>query len=262
VWSTPFRSSFGQGLALPVSSQARGAFLEAGYDVLRLLAPKELQSLTAFVRGEYVDTQADVPAGFEAKLAFHRYSALAGLVYRPIPQIALAGSFAWALLAGWALLAFGILAIIVLTLVLMWGPERWHAFIASTEGIGPIRPVPSPRRRYPSRRRKATSPRAGRATPRRARGAARSRLAGRPDRLHPPARLRHERRAVQEARLGHVARKPLTAARRDVPHPPRREGARERRSRFVEGGGSLVRTMSDPRGSKAGCLVHPVRLET
>jgi hypothetical protein len=45
----------------------------------------------------------------------------------------LAGSFAWALLAGWALLASGIAAIIVLTLVSMWGPERWHALIASTE---------------------------------------------------------------------------------------------------------------------------------
>jgi hypothetical protein len=45
----------------------------------------------------------------------------------------LAGSFAWALLAGWGLLAFGIAAIIVLSLVSMWGPERWHALIASTE---------------------------------------------------------------------------------------------------------------------------------
>jgi hypothetical protein len=79
--------------AVPVSSQARGAYLEVGYDVLRQLAPKERQSLTAFVRGEYVDTQADVPAGFEAKLEFRRYSAVAGLVYRPIPQIALKADY-------------------------------------------------------------------------------------------------------------------------------------------------------------------------
>jgi hypothetical protein len=45
----------------------------------------------------------------------------------------LAGAFAWALLAGWALLASGIAAIIVLSLVSMWGPEPWHDFIASTE---------------------------------------------------------------------------------------------------------------------------------
>jgi hypothetical protein len=82
-----------QQAAVPVSSQARGAYLEVGYDVLRLLAPKERQSLTAFVRGEYVDTQADVPAGFEAKLEFRRYSAVAGLVYRPIQQIALKADY-------------------------------------------------------------------------------------------------------------------------------------------------------------------------
>ena len=45
----------------------------------------------------------------------------------------LAAAFAWALLAGWALLAFGIAAIIVLSLVSMWGPQRWHDFIAAPE---------------------------------------------------------------------------------------------------------------------------------
>jgi hypothetical protein len=82
-----------QQAAVPVSSQSRGAYLEVGYDVLRLLAPQERQTLTAFVRGEYVDTQADVPAGFDAKLEFRRYSAVAGLVYRPIPQIALKADY-------------------------------------------------------------------------------------------------------------------------------------------------------------------------
>ena len=82
-----------QKAALPVSSQARGAYLEVAYDLLRLLAPRESQSLTAFVRGEYVDTQADVPAGFDATLEFRRYSAVAGVVYRPIPQIALKADY-------------------------------------------------------------------------------------------------------------------------------------------------------------------------
>src|SRR3954465_10024208 len=45
----------------------------------------------------------------------------------------LAASFAWMLLAGWALLASGIAAIVVLSLVSMWGPDRWHDLIASTE---------------------------------------------------------------------------------------------------------------------------------
>ena len=36
-----------------------------------------------------------------------------------------AGAFAWALLAGWALLVGGMLSMIVVSLVYMWGPERW-----------------------------------------------------------------------------------------------------------------------------------------
>jgi hypothetical protein len=79
--------------AAPVSSRAWGGYLEVGYDLLRLLAPGESQSLTAFVRGEYVDTQADVPSGVDPRLEFRRYSAVAGLVYRPIPQIALKADY-------------------------------------------------------------------------------------------------------------------------------------------------------------------------
>ncbi|MFL5411871.1 MAG: hypothetical protein ACJ79D_10885 [Myxococcales bacterium] len=79
--------------ALPISSSAWGGYLEVGYDLLRLLAPSERQSLTAFTRAEYVDTQADVPAGFDARLEFRRYSAVAGLVYRPIPQVALKADY-------------------------------------------------------------------------------------------------------------------------------------------------------------------------
>jgi hypothetical protein len=79
--------------ALPISSKALGGYLEVGYDLLHLLAPGERQSLTAFTRAEYVDTQADVPAGFDARLEFRRYSGVAGLVYRPIPQVALKADY-------------------------------------------------------------------------------------------------------------------------------------------------------------------------
>jgi len=79
--------------AVPVSSQARGAYLEVGYDLLRLLAPKERQTLTAFARAEFVDTQADVPPGSTPRREFRRYSGVAGLVYRPIPQIALKADY-------------------------------------------------------------------------------------------------------------------------------------------------------------------------
>jgi hypothetical protein len=71
----------------PVSSQARGAYAEVGYDLLRLSPRPSEQSLTAFGRFDYTDTQADVPAGFLARPEFRRYTATLGVVWRPIPQI-------------------------------------------------------------------------------------------------------------------------------------------------------------------------------
>ncbi len=73
----------------PVASQSRGGYVEAGYDVLRFLAPGSEQSVTLFGRFDYADTQASVPAGFLANPAFRRTIYTAGLTYRPIVQIAL-----------------------------------------------------------------------------------------------------------------------------------------------------------------------------
>src|SRR3954462_5132762 len=58
--------------AIAVASQLRGGYLEAGYDVLRLLAPGTAQDLTLFFRYDYANTQAAVPAGFVANPAFIR----------------------------------------------------------------------------------------------------------------------------------------------------------------------------------------------
>ena len=77
----------------PISSQSRGAYAEVAYDLLRLVAPSTAQTLTAFARFDYADTQAAVPAGLQPRLEFRRYSEVAGLVYRPIPQIALKADF-------------------------------------------------------------------------------------------------------------------------------------------------------------------------
>jgi hypothetical protein len=77
----------------PVSSKSRGAYAEVGYDLLRFLAPSSEQSLTAFTRFDYADTQASVPAGLTPRLEFRRFSQMVGLVYRPIPQIALKADF-------------------------------------------------------------------------------------------------------------------------------------------------------------------------
>lgn len=79
--------------AAPVASQSRGAYVEVAYDLLAALAPRSGQGLTAFVRFDYADTQADVPAGFAAREEFRRYSEVVGLVYRPIPQIALKADY-------------------------------------------------------------------------------------------------------------------------------------------------------------------------
>jgi hypothetical protein len=78
-----------QRAAVPVASQAQGAYLEAGYDLLHLLARPSGQELTAFGRFDYVDTQASVPAGFVARPELRRYTVTLGLTYKPIPFIAL-----------------------------------------------------------------------------------------------------------------------------------------------------------------------------
>jgi hypothetical protein len=78
-----------QMAAVPVSSQARGGYLEAGYDLLRLLAPGTVQTVTLFGRYDYIDTQASVPAGFAARPELRMQTLTPGLTYRPIPQIAL-----------------------------------------------------------------------------------------------------------------------------------------------------------------------------
>lgn len=82
-----------QVAAGPISSQSRGAYLEAAYDVLRLASPGAEQSLTAFGRFDYADTQARVPSEFSARLEFRRYSGVFGLVWRPIPQIAIKADY-------------------------------------------------------------------------------------------------------------------------------------------------------------------------
>jgi hypothetical protein len=79
--------------SVPISSQSRGAYVEVAYDLLARLAPRSGQGLSAFARLDYADTQADVPAGVEARKEFRRYSEVAGLVYRPIPQVALKADY-------------------------------------------------------------------------------------------------------------------------------------------------------------------------
>src|SRR5262249_56455018 len=71
----------------------QGAYAEVAYDLLRLVAPSTEQSLTAFTRFDYADTQASVPSGFTPRLEFRRFSQMVGLVYPPIPQVALKADY-------------------------------------------------------------------------------------------------------------------------------------------------------------------------
>jgi hypothetical protein len=77
----------------PVPNRSWGGYAEVGYDLLHWWAPSSSQELTLFDRVDAVDTQASVPAGFTAVAADRRYSDMAGLVYKPIPQIALKSDY-------------------------------------------------------------------------------------------------------------------------------------------------------------------------
>jgi len=79
--------------SLPVAKRSQGGYLEAGYDLMRLACPTSDQSVTVFSRFDYANTQASVAAGLTPDEALIRYVWTAGLVYRPIPQIALKGDY-------------------------------------------------------------------------------------------------------------------------------------------------------------------------
>jgi hypothetical protein len=79
--------------SLPVAKRSQGGYLEAGYDLLRLVAPGTEQSVTVFGRYAYVNTQASVAAGLTPDQTLIRHVFTAGLVYRPIPHIALKGDY-------------------------------------------------------------------------------------------------------------------------------------------------------------------------
>jgi hypothetical protein len=79
----------GQPAPAPVSARSQGAYIEAGYDIMRLIRPASAQGITLFGRFDYADTQAAVPAGFTADPALRRYTYTLGTSYHPLPEIAL-----------------------------------------------------------------------------------------------------------------------------------------------------------------------------
>lgn len=73
----------------PVASLSWGGYAEAGYDLFRWWVPSTGQELSLFDRFDTADTQLAVPAGTTPNFGDRRVSDIIGLVYKPIPQIAL-----------------------------------------------------------------------------------------------------------------------------------------------------------------------------
>jgi hypothetical protein len=66
-----------------------GWYLEAAYDVLKLMAPSTDQSVVAFLRYEDFNTQESMPSGFTEDPANDRQVTTVGVAYFPIPDVAL-----------------------------------------------------------------------------------------------------------------------------------------------------------------------------
>lgn len=81
----------GQG----VGTRQGGYYLQAGYDVLNGSGV----SLMPFARWETVDTQLAVPAGFTTSNSNLIHLAVAGVDFKPIPQLVFKADYQWYLIA-------------------------------------------------------------------------------------------------------------------------------------------------------------------
>ncbi len=72
-----------------ISRRIWGAYGEVAYDLLPLFLPGTRQSLSPFVRVEWLDTQADVPSGFRPDRSKRLQINTVGLSYKPIPSVVL-----------------------------------------------------------------------------------------------------------------------------------------------------------------------------
>lgn len=70
-----------------IGEEMTGWYVEAAYDVLRLLASESDQGVVVFIRYEDFNTQESVPTGFTADPANDRQVMTTGLAYYPIPDV-------------------------------------------------------------------------------------------------------------------------------------------------------------------------------
>lgn len=77
-----------------VGSRIQGGYVEGGYDLMPLLSSNAHGRLDAFVRYEFLNTQADVPAGVTADEANDRTIVTGGLTFRPTADVAFKADYA------------------------------------------------------------------------------------------------------------------------------------------------------------------------
>ncbi len=70
-----------------VARRMLGLYVEVGYEVLQWLLPESQATLEPFFRYEFVDTQNDVPSGFERDRSQIVNTYTAGLHFKPIPNV-------------------------------------------------------------------------------------------------------------------------------------------------------------------------------
>jgi hypothetical protein len=81
--------ALGRDVDEPIAHQMLGGYVELAYDVWPDLFHSFDRSLSPFVRVEYVDTQYDVPSGFEANRRNSYWVFTPGIQFKPHPNVAL-----------------------------------------------------------------------------------------------------------------------------------------------------------------------------
>jgi len=75
------------GMDASIANRMQGFYVEAAYDILPLLMPDTRASLEPYFRFEKYDTQARVPDGFTKDRSKNTELYVAGLQFKPIPQV-------------------------------------------------------------------------------------------------------------------------------------------------------------------------------
>lgn len=76
-----------------VGSRLAGGYLEAGYNLLAVFAPRSSARLNAFARHERYDSQASLPGGTTRDLTLDRRLTTLGLVFKPTWNTAFKGDY-------------------------------------------------------------------------------------------------------------------------------------------------------------------------